>query len=36
MERIDSGNLLVFLGVLAIAGSWVAIIHQWLKDPDKE
>lgn len=35
MELIVLGEGLVLLAVLTIVGSYIALIHQWLKDPDR-
>ncbi len=36
MEPISFGEVLVLLGVFTIVGTYVSLIHQWLKRGDKE
>lgn len=36
MKPIGFGEALIFLGVLTVVGNYLALIHQWLKNSDKE
>lgn len=36
MEPISFSEVLILLGVATIVGSYVTLIHQWLKNADKE
>lgn len=36
MKPIGFGEVLVLLGVFTIVGTYVTLIHQWLKNADKE